>query len=153
MNKKRILKVVIASVVAMLTIFLSTGCGGNTVSVQYGKKYANYRGFYVFSSDGTGYYEEHFVGTYGGVWSGRADFVWKTASDGMVYLFQTKVEYFDDNTDGNYVSATTLPLAFGKDFFAYTSSDGYVGTVGGSVSSKGSRYVVEGSDLDKKLNE
>lgn len=118
MNKKRILKVVIASVVAVLTIFLSTGCGGNTVSVQYGKKYANNRGFYVFSSDG------------------------------MVYLFQTKVEYFDDNTDGNRVSATTLPLAFGKDFCAYTSSDGV-----NIVSSKSTRYVVEGSELDKKLNE
>ena len=146
MNKKRILKIVIASVVAMLTIFLSTGCSGNNVSVQYGKKYANNRGFYVFSSDGTGYYEEHYSSTYG-VWSGRADFVWKTASDGMVYLFQAKVEYFDDNTDGNGVSATTLPLAFGKDFCAYTSSSGI-----DVVSSKSTRYVVEGSDLDKKLN-
>ena len=130
---------------AVILSFSLVGCGGNSVSIQYGKKYALGSKYYVFSSNGTGYCEQHSSST-----SGRIDFIWRTASDNMVYLFETDRKYFEDNTEGNTVSITDKPLAFGKDFFALTSVSGYVGAYGGSVGESCTRYIVEDSDLQKK---
>ena len=133
---------------AVILSFSLVGCGGNSVSIQYGKKYALGSKYYVFSSNGTGYCEQHSSST-----SGRIDFIWKTASDNMVYLFKTDEKYFDDNADGHTVSITEQPLAFGKDFFAYTTVGGYVNNFGGSVVTGCTRYIVEGSDLQNKVKD
>ena len=135
---------------AVMLSFSLVGCGENSVSIQYGKKYVLGSQYYVFSKNGTGYTEKHYTATNGDTTSGRIDFVWRTASDNMVYLFETDRKYFDDNTEGNTVSFAGQPLAFGKDFFALTAVSGYVGMYGGSVGTSCSRYIVEDSDLWKK---
>ena len=136
---------------AVMLSFSLVGCGGNSVSIQYDKKYVLDSRYYVFSKDGTGYFEEHYTSPSGDTTAGRIDFIWRTASDNMVYLFETDRKYFEENTEGKTVSITDKPLAFGKDFFALTSVSGYVGsTYGGSVSESCTRYIVEDSDLQKK---
>lgn len=130
---------------AVMLSFSLVGCGGNSVSIQYDKKYVLNSKYYVFSKDGTGYLEEHYTSTSGDTTSGRIDFIWRTASDNMVYLFETDRKYFEDNTEGKTVSITDKPLAFGKDFFALTTVGGYV-----SIGSYCTRYIVEDSDLQKK---
>ena len=134
--------------VLLLAVTLSfslVGCGENSVSVQYGKKYTLGDKYYVFAKDGTGYCEEHSTSTNGSKTSGRIDFVWRTASDNKVYLFETDRKYYEDNTKGKTVSLTNAPLSFGKNFFVLTtvSGAGYVGT-------SCLRYIVEDSDLWKK---
>lgn len=149
-NMKKFVSFIGALLLAVTLSFSLVGCGENSVSVQYGKNYTLGDKYYVFAKDGTGYCEEHSTSTNGSTTSGRIDFVWRTASDNMVYLFETDRKYFDDNTEGNTVSITGQPLAFGKDFFALTVVSGYVGMYGGSVGESCARYIVEDSDLWKK---
>ena len=149
-NMKKFVSFIGALLLAVTLSFSLVGCGENSVSVQYGKKYTLDDKYYVFAKDGTGYCEDHSTSTNGSTTSGRIDFVWRTASDNMVYLFETDRKYFDDNTEGNTVSITGQPLAFGKDFFALTAVSGYVGMYGGSVGESCARYIVEDSDLWKK---
>lgn len=136
--------------IAVMLSFSLVGCGENSVSVQYGKKYTLGDKYYVFSKNGTGYCEEHSTSTNGSTTSGRIDFVWRTASDNKVYLFETDRKYYEDNTSGKTVSLTDKPLSFGKDFFALTTVSGSSGLYGGSVGTGCPRYIVEDSDLWKK---
>ena len=134
--------------VLLLAVTLSfslVGCGENSVSVKYGKKYTRGSEYYVFMKDGTGYTEEHYTETNGDTTSGRVDFIWRTASDNKVYLFETDRKYYEDNTKGKTVSLINVPLSFGKNFFVFTTVSGisYAGT-------SCSRYIVEDSDLWKK---
>ena len=149
-NMKKFMSFIGVLLLAVTLSFSLVGCGENSVSVQYGKKYTLGNKYYVFAKDRTGYCEEHSTSTNGSTTSGRIDFIWRTASDNMVYLFETDRKYFDDNTEGNTISITGQPLAFGKDFFALTAVSGYVGMYGGSVGTGCSRYIVEDSDLWKK---
>ena len=149
-NMKKFMSFVGVLLFAVMLSFSLVGCSENSVSIQYNKKYTLGSKYYVFTKDGTGYLEEHYTSASGDTTSGRIDFIWRTASDNMVYLFETDKKYFDDNTEGNTVSITGQPLAFGKDFFALTAVSGYVGMYGGSVGTGCSRYIVEDSDLWKK---
>lgn len=127
----------------ILVLSLSfVGCDNSPV-IQYEKKYLSGDSFYVFTSDGWGYYETHY--SYSSTYenytlSGRVDFIWETASDGNVYLFKKDETYFDDHTEGRTIEITTQPLSFGKDFFAYS----YVSSYGTHTR----RYVVQDSKLD-----
>ncbi len=129
--------------IAVMLSFSLVGCGENSVSIQYNKKYVSGSQYYVFSKNGTGYTEEHYTDTSGYTTSGRVDFIWRTASDNKVYLFETDRKYYEDNTSGKTVSLTDKPLSFGKDFFALTTVSGYVGMYR-------VHYIVEDSDLWKK---
>ena len=131
---------------AVMLSFSLVGCGENSVSIQYGKKYVLGSQYYVFSKNGTGYTEKHYTKTNGETTSGRVDFIWRAASDNKVYLFETDRKYYEDNTKGSTVSLTNMPLSFGKDFFALTAVSG------SSVVTTGcQRYIVEGSDLQEKI--
>lgn len=141
-----------AVMLAVLASFSLFACnGGSNSYVQYGKKYVSGNSFYSFSSNKTGYYEIH---TTDGdlVLAGKIEFIWSMASDGRVYLFETSRSYLDGNTSESSFSIIQHPLAFGKDFFAFTTTGGYIGQYSGSVSTNCIRYVVEGSDLYKAEN-
>ena len=153
---KRLLKTValLLTLAALLSIF--AGCFSSTVkaSVVYDKKYQerldgdNHR-YFVFHSDHTGYYDVYFVSTNetGVILSGRIDFTWRAADDGTVYLFNLQATYNDDHTEGRGLTdfSTAMPLTFGDGFLIALS----VSTYGTSIR----RYVLEGSDLEKALNE
>ena len=145
-NMKKFVSFISVVLFAVMLSFSLVGCGENSVSIQYNKKYVSGSQYYVFSKNGTGYTEEHYTDTNGHTTSGRVDFIWRTASDNKVYLFETDRKYYEDNYQGRTVSLTNMPLSFGKDFFALTF-------VGGSSSVRTScpRYIVEDSDLQKKI--
>lgn len=151
-NMKKFVSFIGALLLAVTLSFSLVGCGENSVSIQYGKKYTLGSQYYVFSKNGTGYTEKHYTETNGDGYttSGRVDFIWRTASDNKVYLFETNRKYYEDNTSGKTVSLTDKPLSFGKDFFVLTAVSGYVGMYGGSVGESCTRYIVEDSDLWKK---
>ncbi len=142
---KKLLSAIFALSLVLLLSLSFVGCG-NSPTIQYGKKYANGDSFYVFSSNGWGYYETHY--SYSSYYenytlSGRVDFIWETASDGNVYLFKKGETHFDDHTEGRTIEIITKPLSFGKDFFAYTYIKGYNGASTFTV-----RYIIQGSKLD-----
>lgn len=149
-NMKKFVSFIGALMLAVTLSFSLVGCGENSVSIQYGKQYVLGSQYYVFSKNGTGYTEKHYTETNGDTTSGRVDFIWRTASDNKVYLFETDRKYYEDNSKGKTVSLTNMPLSFGKDFFALTAVGGYVGMYGGSVVESCKRYIVEDSDLWKK---
>lgn len=141
---KKLFSAIFALSLVLLLSLSFVGCDNSPV-IQYEKKYVSGDSFYVFTSDGWGYYETHHsYSTYENyTLSGRVDFIWETASDGNVYLFKKSETHFDDHTDGRTIGIITQPLAFGKDFFAYTYVTGYTG-----ASTFTSRYIIQGSKLD-----
>lgn len=139
-----------------LLIFLAlslglVSCGGGKVQspIVFNKRYIGYNmsdqtfdeeTYYVFHADQTGYCEYKYVytGAIGGhTLSGRIEFEWRETSDGTVYLFKTKTHYHEDHTQGMELGIINGPICFSEEFFTPTE-------VGG-------RYVLEGSDLAKKL--
>ena len=80
---------------------------------------------YIFYADGTGIYEVHDVyvyeefSDYNYTLSGQVEFVWREASDGAVYLFETDVKYNSDHTEGKTLSVTHRPIYFSEDFLVY----------------------------------
>ena len=159
---KRLTKLTVFLVLLAILCPILAGCalGGSDTSdepsVAYGKQYVyeyensttNERSYYVFNEDYTGYYQRHYEshsGTSTFIYSGRADFIWRAADDGSVYLFQTKVTYDeDDNSEswGVKWGVGALPLSFADEFVIVMNSNGTV-----------TRFVLEGSDLEKSLNE
>ena len=120
--------------------------------IVFGKKYlspGSYSGeshnYYVFNSDGTGYYEckSYYDGLgnpeYAYTLSGRVEFVWREASDGAVYLFETETHYHADHTEGKDISLISGAIYFAEEFFTRTRSN----TTGETTSN----YVLEGSEL------
>ena len=121
--------------------------------IVFGKKYlspGSYSGeshnYYVFNSDGTGYYEckSYYDGLgnpeYAYTLSGRVEFVWREASDGAVYLFETETHYHADHTEGKDISLISGAIYFAEEFFTRTRSNTAVGETT-------SNYVLEGSEL------
>ena len=94
--------------------------------MEYGKKYVLLKeGMgkreYVFEEDHTGYcVVQHTVISL--THSGRVDFVWREASDGAVYLFETKTTYNEDHTAGMGLDLISGAIYFGEEFFAYSNS-------------------------------
>ena len=145
---KRFFCLLSAIALTVTATFSLSACTDNNSYIQYGKKYVSDDCFYSFSSDGTGYYEIH-TPDEDLVLAGKIEFIWNMASDGRVYLFETSRSYLNGNTSEGSFNILTYPLAFGKNFFAYTTTDGYVGPyLGGKISTNCIRYVVEGSELD-----
>ena len=146
---KRILKTValLLTLAALLSIF--AGCFSSTPKIAYGKKYSlightDWESSYVFNSDHTGYYETHHTDSSSSnsyVYSGRIYYVWRTGDGGnSIYLFKTKEE-FDEGSER--FSISDLPMSFGDDgeFLIRLYTNGT------------ERFVLEGSDLEKALNE
>ena len=123
-------------------------------SIVYGKKYVNEENgererstgasstqeCLVFNKDHTGYFERRNVyrssitdQSTTNIYSGKVDFVWRVADNNLVYIFQTKVTYDEDNNTGEWNFETSI--IFGDEFL-----------VGG-----GGRFILEGSDLEKSL--
>lgn len=144
---KKYFKAVISLVLVTLMCLSLFGCAQDSKGpiIQFEKKYVLGDNFYVFYSDGTGYYEIHQENN-DYTLSGKIEFRWETASDNMVYLFATNRIDYDDHTEGKSISILTLPLVFGKDFFTYTKTSGYT-----MVDTSCARYIVEGSDLEKAI--
>ena len=118
--------------------------------IDFGKKYMlDEDNYYVFEDDQTGYHEryykyersEYYESNY--TLSYRIEFVWREASNGAVYLFETKTTYKEDHTDGKKASLIEEPIYFSDEFFTYT-----YGTAGGNFIKN---YVKEGSELEKIL--
>ena len=116
--------------------------------IVFGKKYlspGSYSGeshnYYVFNRDGTGYYEcksyydGHGDSKYAYTLSGRVEFVWREASDGAVYLFETETHYNADHTEGKDISLISGAIYFAEEFFTRTRGE------------TTSNYVLEGSEL------
>ena len=121
----------------------SVVCGGKYV-YEYEDETKNERSYYVFNEDHTGYYQRNYhyqSSSSKSIYSGKADFIWRVADDGSVYLFQTKITYNADDTHKDW-NIGTLPLSFADEFVVVMNSNGTV-----------TRFILEGSDLEKSLNE
>ena len=119
--------------------------------IDYGKKYLfNENRYYVFEKDQTGYYEcyckyeSSLSSEYSYTLSGRVEFVWREASNGAVYLFETETSYNEDHTEGKTINVITDPIYFSEDFFTYSYSNQY----GGNTVT----YIKEGSSLEKSID-
>ena len=144
------------SVFALLAIMITmVSCesskGGNPI--DYGKKYIldkneNHQ-YYVFEKDQTGYYECYYKydsplgSSYSYTRSGRVEFVWREASNGAVYLFETESSYNEGHTEGQELGLITDPIYFSEEFFTYSYSY--------ELGSKTVTYIKEGSNLEKIL--
>lgn len=157
---KRLTKPILILVLAAILCSVLAGCASvasdtsNEPSVVYGKKYVSEENgeketstgassrqeCLVFNKDHTGYLERRFVHrSYVGdqstrIYSGKVDFVWRVADDNLVYIFQTKVTYDEDDNTGEWSFETSIIC--GDEFL-----------VAGGV-----RYILEGSDLEKSLD-
>lgn len=110
---------------------------------------------FVFHKNGTGeyrYYYKHRYKDYDdieappfSVESYTTEFEWRVASNGAVYLFETKTTYNDEDTrtDPSDTALTSKPIYFADEFMVHQLGD--AGT---------SRYYIkEGSKLEKTLDE
>ena len=141
------------SVFALLAIMITmVSCGSSKGGnpIDYGKKYLlNENRYYVFEKDQTGYCEYYYkyevagYSEYNYTLSGRVEFVWREASNGAVYLFETKTTYNEDHTEGKTIDLITDPIYFSEEFFTYSYSNQYGG--------KTVTYIKEGSKLEKDL--
>ena len=142
------------SLFALLAIMITmVSCAAAKVEnpIDYGKKYLlDENRYYVFEKDQTGYYEcyykcEYFDSSeYNYTLSGRVEFVWREASNGAVYLFETETFYNEDHTEGKTINVITDPIYFSEDFFTYSYSNQYGG--------KTVTYIKEGSNLEKSID-
>ena len=138
------------ALLAIVITMVACGVGKDNNPIDYGKKYFfNEDQYYVFNEDQTGYYvcyyqyEDTLFFEYGYTLSGRIDFVWREASNGAIYLFETQTTYNEDHTEGKDLGLITDPIYFSEEFFTYSYSTQYGGrTV---------NYIKEGSDLAKSL--
>ena len=142
------------SLFALLAIMITmVSCAAAKVEnpIDYGKKYLfNENRYYVFEKDQTGYYECYYKyesslsSEYDYTLSGRVEFVWREASNGAVYLFETETSYNEDHTEGKTINVITDPIYFSEDFFTYSYSNQY----GGNTVT----YIKEGSSLEKSID-
>ena len=149
--KKILSSIALIILIATLCVAISS-CSSSTSAenpIDFGKKYVNGDTYYVFNADGTGYvnyyskYDSTIDAKYNSTTSGVADFEWREASDGAIYLFRTGETFNQDHTEGQTLPLISNPIYFGDDFFAYTGgSGGYISTT---------RYIVEDSKLAKAV--
>ena len=134
------------TLLAIMITVASCACA-KTDPIDYGKKYLlNENQYYVFKKDQTGYYECYYKrdsSTSSYTLSGRVEFVWREASNGAIYLFETKVSYNDDHTEGEKIGVISSPIYFSGEFFAYSYTNQYGTTT--------VRYIKEGSELEKSI--
>ena len=120
--------------------------------IDFGKKYKSGEDiYYVFEADQTGYceYKYDYVYSEGSSYnftiSGRADFAWREASDGAVYLFRTADHYYEDHTEGQEIPLINAPIYFSEDFFVYIQDTQY--------GSHSTRWIKEGSELEQLVKD
>lgn len=139
----------LVSVLILLVLVASfASCSSVKTSnpIDFGKKYRlNEYLYYVFEADQTGYCECCSLPGYDYTQSGRVEFVWREASDGAVYLFETKTTYNKDHTEGMYLPWIDEPIYFSEDFFVYTYSN--------ASGSDTRRYIKEGSELERLMED
>lgn len=141
------MKKLFAAIICILLVITAClpliSCGQKTTNpIKFGEKYVKDKSSYVFNSDGTGVYTAyHSIEKINHTTSGTAEFEWREASDGAIYLFQTDVKYNADNSDDATINVTSRPIYFGKDFFVYTTDTGAV------------RFIIEDSKLDELVND
>lgn len=108
----------------------------------------SYRFVLVFYQDGTGKYEiyHNAADRAGEIVSGTIRFVWKTASDGAIYLFEKERSYNDDHQPAEKCYEfdlinilITSPLYVGEDFLTCTIDRG--------DQSKHPKFIRENSEL------
>lgn len=144
---KKILTIILCAALLFVMCASLSSCASKTTNpIDFGKKYIyeDENGYYyTFNSDGTGIYEVKYVHEstvdpkYNFTMSGRVEFVWREASDGAVYLFEVKTHYNEDHTGERNLGVTDAAIYFSDDFLVISKS----------------RYIKEGSDLDKILKD
>ena len=148
-----LLLVMMVTLVACDTTKTEDGAETKQTLIDYGKKYlfeeADEYQYYVFEENQTGYcvvhytYESSVSSEYNYTQSGRVDFVWREASNGAVYLFETKTTYNEDHTEGHKLGVISGQIYFAEEFFAYSYDTQYgTSTV---------HYIKEGSALAESL--
>ena len=116
------------------------------IPITFNKKYIHEGGSetdvrtYTFYANQTGVMELYYVydestPEHNYVRSGTVEFEWRIATDGGVYLFETKTQFNSDHTDGKTIMITGEPCYFSEEFMVYSTH----------------RCILEGSNLEKKL--
>ena len=160
---KRILKTVVLLVLLAILCPVLIGCSSGKIqpTIVYDKKYVygttseTYHRYLVFHADHTGYYETFQIYSDDSVCSGKADFVWRAADDGTIYLFSKVLTLSDEDTRGEskfeYGFSWGMPITFGDGFLIALNVTPYVGVNTAYTSVNTRQFVLEGSDLAKSL--
>ena len=143
------MKKLIFIILALSCVIGLSSCSAETTNpIAFGVKYkrADFDQAYLFNADHTGYCEVHYeyessYDEYSYTLSGRVEFVWREASDGAIYLFETDTSYNENHTEGKTIDVADFPLYFGEDFFVYTYEGGTT------------RFVKVGSELERLIND
>ena len=148
---KKIISIILCIVTVAAACLSLASCDvmKNGNPIDFGEKYVLYPNdpdnyaSYVFNADHTGYMDRYYkyldIDENDKIHSGRIEFVWEEASDGAVYLFETDVQYNDDNSEGATITLINYPIYFSEDFFTYFNSKQSV------------KYIKEGSKLEKQI--
>ncbi len=133
---KKTLTAILAALLLISVCLSFTACSKEKTSnpIEFKEKYMSSSDteWYIFYADGTGEYEIHRDWGVGDISSGTVEFIWREASDGAVYLFETDRSYDDDHTYNKNLFFSGHKLYFGEDFFAYP---------------EGAKFIIEDSDL------
>ncbi len=160
---KRFTKIVVLLVLLAILCPVLIGCSSGKIrpTIVYDKKYEfgttteTYHRYLVFHADHTGYYEIFQIYPDDSVCSGKADFVWRAADDGTIYLFSKVLTLSDEDTRGEskfeYGFSWGMPITFGDGFLIALNVTSYVGVNTGYTLVDTRKFVLEGSDLAKSL--
>ena len=135
--------ILIATLCATFSSCFSSASAGNPI--DFGKKYVNGDTYYVFNADGTGYvnyyskYDSTIDAKYNSTTSGVADFEWREASDGAIYLFKTAERFNENNVNSDSIPVIAHAIHFSDDCFVYSHVyNGFSNTI---------KYIKEGTKL------
>ena len=163
---KKLLKLIALVTLSAILCLTFSSCGfvrkvafkteSNNIPITYNKKYIREGGSetdvetYTFYANQTGVMERYYFydknsPEFNYVLSGTVEFEWRIATDGGVYLFETKTQFNSDHTDGKTIGLTRSPCYFSEDFMVYTSS--------GEFGTSYRRCILEGSSLEKALKD
>ena len=138
---KHFTKIVVLLVLLAILCPVLIGCSSGKIrpTIVYDKKYVSgttsetYHRYLVFHADHTGYYETFQIYSDDSVCSGKADFVWRAADDGTIYLFSNVLTLSDEDTRGEskfeYGFSWGMPITFGVGFLIALKDGGNAGSV------------------------
>ena len=139
--------ILIATLCATFSSCFSSASAENPI--DFGKKYINCDVYYVFNADGTGYvnyyskYDSTIDAKYNSTTSGVADFEWREASDGAIYLFKTAERFNENNVNRDSIPVIAHAIHFSDDCFVYSHVyNGFSNTI---------KYIKEGTKLAKAV--
>ena len=151
------MKKLISVLLLLACVVCLASCASEKISnpIDFEEKYFLYKGgtisnsdYYVFNSDGTGFYRcysQHTSDSSTETASGKIEFAWREAADGGIYLFELERHYNEDHTEGEIIILISSPLYFSEDFF--------VGTQKTTHGDYQATYVKEGSELEQILKD